>query len=460
MSSSLKDELASLKIDRSRKKTSYTEPSAPPEGIREQSPTMSGSQILPESPSGYVSYRPTAAKAVRKSLASRVFGKMLVLIPLAIIAGGAYVVREQVSKIRPSTEVKFTAVQQMTESDLDKVLSAKGYLRSRNQAQVGAKAPGRVELMAVEEGDKVKAGQILAVLEHNDLKASLASKKASVARTKAELTEALADLRDKERKVKREETLVVQYKTSSREEYEAIAAQRDMSAARVDALKANMEFMDASVQETLENIQNMHILAPFEGTVLAKGAEVGETITPGGMGAASGRGSVVTLANLQLLEVETDISESQLAKVRVGQPAEVMVSAAPNKRYQGKVRKIVPLGDRARGTVKVYVQITDPDERLFPELVAIVNFLPTSDNKDRSTQMAGLFLPKAAVIEQDGKSSVWRIDPDKTVHRVTILTTPRTDDLVKVEDGLKAGDRVVLNPKPELGENDLVTVPD
>ena len=74
--------------------------------------------------------------------------------------------------------------------------------------------------------------------------------------------------------------------------------------------------------------------------------------------------------------------------------------------------------------------------------------------------MAGLFLPRAAVIEQDGKTSVWRIDPDKTIHKITILTTPRSDDLVKVEDGLKAGERVVLSPKPELGENDLVSIPD
>ncbi|MFM7129030.1 MAG: biotin/lipoyl-binding protein, partial [bacterium] len=234
MSSSLKDELASLKIDRSRKREAYSSGSsqaATSQSMPQPESVATAFAPKPESTSGYVSYRPTAAKPVRKSLVSRVFGKALLLIPLAILAGGAYVVREQVAKIRPTTEVKFAAVQQMTESDLDKVLSAKGYLRSRNQAQVGAKAPGRVELMAVEEGDQVKAGQVLAVLEHNDLKAAMASRRASVARTKAELAEAVADLRDKERKVKREETLVVQYKTSSREEYEAVVAQRDMSAA-------------------------------------------------------------------------------------------------------------------------------------------------------------------------------------------------------------------------------------
>lgn len=450
MSSSLKEDLASLKIDRNRGRSGPIRPNPQP-------------QPQPElQPDGYVSYRATEGRVVRRSLGWRLFSLSLWLVPLSILSAAGYIVRDQVVQMRPAAEVKFATVQQMTESELDKVLSGKGYLRSRNQAEVGAKAPGRVEEMAVEEGDKVKAGQVLAVLEHNDLKALLKSKKASVARTKAELAESIAELRDKERKVARESMLADRYNTSSREELEAAQAQRDMAAARSDAIKANVAFMEASVEETLENIQNMHILAPFEGTVLAKGAEVGETITPGGMGAASGRGSVVTLANLQLLEVETDISEGQLSKVRQGQRAEVMVTASPTKRYQGRVRKVVPLGDRARGTVKVYVEILDPDERLFPELVAIVNFLPVTDkNKEQqATQVAGLFLPKSAVQDVDGKSSVWRIDPDKTIHKITILTTPRDDDLVKVENGLEAGDRVVLSPNPDLKENQIVGLPD
>ena len=442
MSSSLKEDLASLKIDRGRSRP------------------MAVAQPQPQQSSSHVSYRPTSAKTVRRGFGWRLFSLSLWLIPIAIVAAGAYMVRDQVAKIRPATEVKFATVQELTESDIDKVLSAKGYLRSRNQAEVGAKSPGRVERMAVEEGDKVIPGQILAVLEHNDFKAMLLSKKASVARTKAELNEAEADLRDKQRKVKRNQTLMNQYKTTSLEELEASMSQSEMSAARVEALKANMAYMEASMKETEENIQNMFIMAPFAGTVLAKGAEVGETITPGGMGAASWRGSVVTLANLSLLEVETDISEGQLAKVRVDQPAEVMVTASPNKRYNGKVRKIVPLGDRARGTVKVYVQILNPDERLFPELIAIVNFLPEKKDQASTPQVSGLFIPKSSVTETNGTTTVWRIDDDKTIHKTTILTTPRSDDLVKVETGLKAGQRIVLNPSPEFNENQAVSVPD
>jgi RND family efflux transporter MFP subunit len=442
MSSSLKDDLASLKIDRGSSKR--------PSAISTPQ-TQSGAQVT---------YRPSGAVRVRKGLGWRLFTLAVWMIPLTILGTAGYLIRDQIGQMAPATEIKFATVQMMTESDIDKVLAAKGYLRSRNQAQVGAKVPGRVEVMAVEEGDRVVPGQILAVLEHNDMKAALLSRQATVARTKAELREAEADFRDKQRKVIRQETLVTQYKTSSREELEASIAQRDMAEARVEAIKANIAFVEASAKETEETIRNMHIVAPFAGTVLAKGAEVGETITPGGMGAASGRGSVVTLANLELQEVETDITEAQISKVSIGQPAEVMVTASPDKRYAGRVRKIVPLGDRARATVKVYVQILNPDERLFPELVAIVNFLPNKERSEAKTQLTGLFVPKGAVMETGETTSVWRIGADKTIHKVTVLTSPKSDDLLKVEDGLKAGDRVVLNPGPELSENQKVSLPD
>ena len=171
MSSSLKEDLASLKIDRSRGKVAGLQPA---------------SQAQKElQPQGYVSYKPSEGRTVRRGFGWLLLSLSLWLIPLSILGSAGYVVRDQVVQMRPAAEVKFATVQLLSEAELDKVLSAKGYLRSRNQAEVGAKAPGRVEEMLVEEGDRVQTGQILAVLEHNDLKATLLTKKASVARTKA-----------------------------------------------------------------------------------------------------------------------------------------------------------------------------------------------------------------------------------------------------------------------------------
>ncbi len=120
----------------------------------------------------------------------------------------------------------------------------------------------------------------------------------------------------------------------------------------------------------------MHIHAPFDGTVVEKQGEVGEIISPMAMSSSLGRSAVVTLADLAHMDVETDISENMMSRIDVGQPAEVSVSANPNKRYQGRLRQIIPMGDRTRGTVKVKVEILDPDDKLFPELAATVHFLP------------------------------------------------------------------------------------
>ncbi|HVJ85008.1 MAG TPA: efflux RND transporter periplasmic adaptor subunit, partial [Caulifigura sp.] len=151
--------------------------------------------------------------------------------------------------------------------------------------------------------------------------------------------------------------------------------------AKRDTLDAAVALAEAKVQETEQFKENMIVRAPFDGTVISKDAEVGESILPGGMGEASGRGSVVTIADLERLEVDCDVKEDYIGRVLSGSPAEVAVDAVPNRRYSAKVRKVIPMGDRARATIKVKVAITDADERLFPNMSAKVYFLPEPGEK-------------------------------------------------------------------------------
>src|SRR5918997_4653068 len=258
----------------------------------------------------------------------RVLAMLLWLIPLGLAVGlGLYGYR-QYEQIRSKPQVTIGLVQTMTSGEAEKLLSAKGYLKSRNQALIGAKIPGRVERMFVEEGTKVKKGQILAILEHNELKAMLAARRATVRRTEAELLEARADARDKDRKAKRALRLYNQ-RTVSVEEVEQADTDRDMSAARVAALEASIALEKANVLETEENIRNMHLFAPFDGTVVEKQGEEGE------------------------------------------------------------------------------VEILDPDSLLFPELVATVHFLPDKAIQNPDASRAFLFVPKAALFEEDGHSFAW-----------------------------------------------------
>lgn len=437
MSSTLRDDLASLKIDRSRGKPIRTN-SPPPAHTQDRGP------LLP-------------ARRRRRGVGMALLSLMVWLIPLGLLAGGGYYGYQQYLKVKPRREVAVTVVQKMTAGEVEKLLSAKGYIHSRYQADVGARMAGRVQDVRVEEGDKVVKGDILAILEHNDLDAILAAREATVLRTKAELKEAMASRDEKRRRLERAKKLIAA-RSLNVEEYDDAVCQNEMAAAKVEQLQAAIGLQQANVQEIQETIENMHIRAPFPGTVLSKDAEIGETITPGGMGAASGRGSVVVLADLDRLEVETDIAESLLSRVSIGQPAEVSVSAVPDRRYPGRVRQIVPLGDRAKGTIKVYVEITKPDEKLFPELVATVHFLPPDSERAQQQSKPEVFVPKGALVEEQGHTYIWVVTPNDELEKKVVEVVVTNDNLARVESGLVGGERAIMKPDATLQAGEKVKV--
>jgi RND family efflux transporter MFP subunit len=382
---------------------------------------------------------------------------LLWLIPLSLLGIAGTVAYRQIERIRAKPEVAVGLVQTMTTGEAEKLLSAKGYLKSRHQAMIGATVSGRVERMYVEEGSKVKKGQVLAVLEHDDLKAIRASRRAMLLRGEAELLEARLDLSQKEREARRAARLSAQ-RTLAVEEVEKAGAARDMASARVHAVEASIKLTLANIEETDEAIRRMHLFAPFDGTVVEKQGEEGEVITPSAMSASIGRSAVVSLANLATMEVETDIAENLLSRVALGQPAEISVSAVPTRHYRGRLRQVIPMGDRTRGTVKVKVEILDPDEQLFPELVATVHFLPDTAIKNPGASRTFVYVPKAAVVEQSGHSYVWIVDSKSKVVRRRVEVGVTHDDLARVETGLRGGESVVLNPPATLRENTEVKV--
>jgi RND family efflux transporter MFP subunit len=345
----------------------------------------------------------------------------------------------------------------MTSGEAAKLLSATGYLKSRSQAMIGTKIPGRVERMYVREGLKVHKGDVLAVIEHNDMKALLASREAQLLKNQAELEEAKAERWAKEREEGRATRLHVQQK-ATQEEYEKAVAEAKKATARVAAIEASIQLTQANIQEIRSTIETMSLYAPFDGTVVEKQGEEGEIITPNAMSSSLGRTAVVTIADLAHMDVETDISENLLSRIAVGQPAEVSVSAVPSRRYHGRLRQILPMGDRTRGTVKVKVEIIDPDEKLFPELAATVHFLPSATVNPPDAGRAYLFVPKSALFQDNGHDCVWAIEEGDVVRKRRVEVASTNEDLVRVESGLKYGEAVVLNPVKALRENEAVRV--
>jgi RND family efflux transporter MFP subunit len=362
-------------------------------------------------------------------------------------------------RLFPLAEVKVDSVRVMTLGQVRTQLTATGYLESRWQAAVGAKVPGRIANIPVEEGTKVRAGDVLAELEHSDLDAMLASRKVAVELAEAQLAEAQFNLEQSKRDLDRERD-VFQRNAGTASALERADTARNAAQAAQQARAAGVEAARSAVREAEESIRNMYIYAPFDGTVLTKDAEKGESIMPGGMGASSGRGSVITLAKLDELEVDTDVKEDYLSQLHKGQPTQVAVDAVPDRRYQGRLREIIRMGDRTRGIVKVKVSILDPDERLFPELSATVHFLPEAEGGDAARQSLekGVFAPAAAVQGAEDQRFVWVLEGDRVQRKEVAVEGEPNDGLLRISSGLSGGERVVVSPPAELESGQEVKV--
>jgi HlyD family secretion protein len=337
----------------------------------------------------------------------------------------------------------------------DALVVATGYLESRRQAKIGARAPGRIDVVNVEEGSRVTEDDILAILEHADMDAALAAANATLARARAELAEQEIEIQRTALDWGRAEELRPSGSITEAE-YDTANFQHQAAVARKVSLNAAIDLADARVRESEQLKENMFIRAPFDGTVISKDAEVGESILPGGMGEASGRGSVVTIADLQHLEVDCAVKEDYISRVHAEQLTEVSVDAVPDKRYRGRVRKIIPMGDRARATVRVKVEILDADERLFPDMSSTVYFLPDATTDESDKQEPRMFCPSTSLVTTGDQSGVWVVNADNQVTFTAVTLGESRDGRTEIHDGLSGGDIVIARPPDGIRDGDTV----
>jgi RND family efflux transporter MFP subunit len=400
------------------------------------------------------SLRIDRSKARKTSPLAMLAWLLLALLIIGGIGGAGYVALRD--KLFPLPEVTVESVRVMTLGQAQTELTATGYLESRWQAAVGAKVPGRIAEIPVEEGSEVKAGDVLAELEHADLDAMLESRKVAVALAEAQVAEAKFNAEQAERDYAREQD-VFKRNAGTQAALEKARTTRDANKTILQAREASVAAAKNAIREAEEAIRNMFIYAPFDGTVVTKDAEKGESIMPGGMGASSGRGSVITLAKLDELEVDTDVKEDYLGQIRKGQPTEVVVDAVPDRRYRGKLREIIPMGDRTRGIVKVKVAILNPDERLFPELSATVHFLP--DQKEGEANLSerkAVFAPVAAIQGEGEEKFAWVVENNR-VRKVAVTTKGDPEDnLIEVASPFTGGESLVTAPPPGLKDGEQV----
>ena len=326
------------------------------------------------------------------------------------------------------------------------VLAASGYLVARRKAVVSAKIQGRLAELRVEEGSRVRQGELLARLESSDYEAQVRRAAAAVERAQADLAES-----ERQARVARGLT------------NEKIMAQDSLDAAdskvRIAQAQLGQARADASYAEA--QLANTRILAPFSGTVVKKMAEVGESVAPipPGVNLSTSSGAVVALADLDTLEVEVDVSESNVARLLPDQPAEVTVEAFPDRKYRAVLRQIIPTADRTKATVQVKVTILEKDPQLRPEMSAKVQFLEPDEKDGAAAVVAApvVSAPASAIVQRDGKPVVFEVVQGHARQR-GVVSGPERQGQVVVKEGLAGTETLVVRPPDSLKDGDAVRI--
>lgn len=332
------------------------------------------------------------------------------------------------------------------------VLVATGYVVARRSSEVGVKTGGRLAVLGFEEGTRVRRGEVIARLEHGEAEAQLQAARHAVSEAEA-LLQQMAAVRDEDaRNLERQRTLNREGLTPA-QALTAAESAHAVSVARVRSAEAAILTARARLKVAEEVLENTNVRAPFDGVVIKKRAEVGETVSPFGVAGQAARegGAIATIADLSELEVQTEVGESNIAKLALGMPAEITIKAYPERTYAGRVRQIFPSADRAKAIVEIRVAVLNPDIRVKPEMTASVTFQEPRSEMDAKPRSPRVLVPKNATTEAGGETMVWVVNAGTVSRRRVAVAAERTDRL-EVEDGVAAGETVVVNPPADLAE--------
>ena len=376
----------------------------------------------------------------------------MVIVAVVVIAGIAMVLAPHPQPVQTASVVTRYPAQQVT------VLTASGYVVAQRKAAVATKATGRLEELNVQEGSRVKKGDLLARIDARDVQAQYEAAKANVAVARAGIVSAQADERNAAIELKRNRDLVDQHFVSA-SALDAAVSREDRAAAATNNARAGLQAAVANANNARVAVDFTEIRAPFDGVVVTKSANVGDIVTPFSS-AVDSKGAVVNMADLSTLEVEADVSESSLSKIAVGEPCEILLDALPDMRFSGSVSRMVPTVDRAKATVTTKVRFDRLDDRILPDMSAKVSFL--SKKVDAAANKPTLAVSPDAVVARDGRTIVYRLrtDGDKTTAEPVAITTGAVyPDATEIASGdLKSGDKVIVKPTAKIAGGTLVVV--
>jgi RND family efflux transporter MFP subunit len=328
------------------------------------------------------------------------------------------------------------------------VLEAAGYVTARREATVSSKITGRLSDVLIEEGETVVAGQVLARLDDVDARAALGLAQARLTAARAQLGQIEAQLEQARRDAKRQRELR-EKGLNSEQSLETARTQVRALSAELEAQRGQVGVAEAQLRVAQVDYDNTIVRAPFAGVIVAKAAQPGEIVSPISAGGGFTRTGIGTIVDMDSLEIEVDVNEAYINRVRPGQPVQAVLDAYPNWKIPASVIAIIPTADRSKATVKVRIALQQKDARIVPDMGVRVAFLDDQPGNDPGGTVRGVRVPASAVVQREGASVVFVVDGTRARLRPVSVGIEGGDFCV-VDDGLVDGERVVVDPPAGL----------
>jgi len=371
------------------------------------------------------------------------------LLLLVLMSAGGFAATKWVTRERP-LEVEVSTVSERAAGTQAAVLNASGYVTARRRATVSSKITGKIVEVNVEEGMAVREGQVLARLDDVTSKAALALSEAQAEASRRSVRENEVRLREARLNLGRTLQLV--------KDQLATAAESDKAQAEVDSLVARIALNSEQVrvaerQIELEktNLENTIIRAPFSGIAISKDAQPGEMVSPVSAGGGFTRTGICTIVDMRSLEIEVDVNENYINRVKDGQQVTAMLNAYPDWQIPAHVITTVPAADRQKATVLVRIAFEKLDPRILPDMGVKVTFLREADDQAGEAAARPVTLaPKAALKTEGDQTYAFVVDTQGVVDRRAVKAGGADGDRVEILAGLRSGERIVVSPPATL----------
>ena len=375
---------------------------------------------------------------------------------LIVICAAGIGVWTWITRERP-IQVETVTVSERAAGSQAAVLNASGYVTARRRATVASKITGKLVEVNVEEGTAVREGQVLARLDDATLRATLALAEAQTEAARRGVRENEVRLKEAKLTLTRLSRLIKDGLVTQAE-LEAAEAQVDSFDARILAAHEQVRVAEQQVALAKTNLDDTIIRAPFSGVAISKDAQPGETVSPVSAGGGFTRTGICTIVDMQSLEIEVDVNEAYINRVRPGQDVSAALDAYPDSPIPARVITTVPTADRQKATVLVRIGFNELDSRILPDMGVKVTFLREDAGADLATARPVMLVPKSAIRTEGERSYAFVVSSAGIVDRRAVTTGGTDGDRLEVLAGLAAGERVVVSPPPELANGAQVVM--